>query len=103
YLKDDSTSLWRVHEYQGLDIGGQAYLGGVVGAQKDAMKNADYGAMWMLAKLTGDPVLTERRLPMARNFKLVQQQTEDGFFKGAAIGQYYLWKSHRFTEEWGDY
>ncbi|GAA4779878.1 hypothetical protein GCM10023231_03380 [Olivibacter ginsenosidimutans] len=103
YVRDDSTSLWKVFPYQGLQIGAQAYLGGVVGSNKDAMKNSDYGAMWMLAKLTGDATLNKHRLPYARNFKLVQQQTSDGFFKGAAIGQYYLWNRQRFTEEWGDY
>jgi len=103
YLKDDRTSLWNIHEYQGMEIGAQSYLGGVVGSDRDAMKNADYGAMWMLARITGDSVLNETRLQPARNFKLTQQQTEDGFFKGAAVGQYYLWKSRRFTEEWGDY
>ncbi|MGK6350122.1 glycerophosphoryl diester phosphodiesterase [Parapedobacter sp. DT-150] len=103
YLKDDSTSLWNVRNYQGLQIGAQSYLGGVVGADKDAMKNADYGAMWMLARLTGDSLLNATRLLPARNFKLTQQQTEGGFFKGAAMGQYYLWKSERFTEEWGDH
>ena len=36
------------------------------------------------------------------NFKLVQQQTEDGFFKGAVEGQYYLAKSKKFVEEWGE-
>jgi len=103
YVRQDSTSLWQIFPYQGLDIGAQAYFGGVVGADRDAMKNSDYGAMWMLAKLTGDTVLNKDRLPYARNFKLVQQQTADGFFKGAAVGQYYLWKRQRFTEEWGDY
>jgi len=103
YVRDDSTSLWKVFPYQGLQIGAQAYLGGVIGSKKDAMKNSDYGAMWMLATLTGDKVLKQDRLPYARNFKLVQQQTSDGFFKGAAIGQYYLWNRKRFTEEWGDY
>ncbi|MDR0901160.1 MAG: glycerophosphoryl diester phosphodiesterase, partial [Opitutaceae bacterium] len=43
------------------------------------------------------------RLPYARNFKLVQQQAGPGFFQGAALGQYYLAKDRRFTEEWGDY
>src|SRR5690606_25416239 len=103
YLKNDSTSLWQVHEYQGLEIGAQSYLSGVTGADNDAMKNADYGAMWMLARATEDPVLNETRLLPARNFKLTQQQKTDGFFKGAAMGQYYLWKARRFTEEWGDY
>ncbi len=59
--------------------------------------------MWMLARLTGDSRLIERRLPYALNFKLAQQNTERGFFQGAASGQYYLSKSRRFTEEWGDY
>lgn len=103
YLKDDSTSMWSVHDYKGMQIGAQAYMSGVTGADNDAIKNADYGAMWMLSRITGDTVLNQTRLRPARNFKLGQQQTEEGFFKGAATGQYYLWKSHRFTEEWGNY
>ncbi len=103
YLKDDRTSLWNIHDYQGMTIGAQSYLGGVVGADRDAMKNADYGAMWMLANITGDTVLSQTRLEPAKKFKLAQQQVSDGFFKGAAVGQYYLWKSKRFTEEWGNY
>ncbi|MCW3106111.1 MAG: glycerophosphoryl diester phosphodiesterase, partial [Segetibacter sp.] len=85
YLTDPATSMWNVEEFKGLKIGAQSYLGGVVGSNKDAMKNSDYGAMWMLATETQDPLLTEQRLPYAQNFKLVQQQTEDGFFKGAAV------------------
>lgn len=103
YLTDAATSMWRTEEFGGQTIGAQAYLGGVVGSDRDAMKNSDYGAMWMLARLTGDERLTRDRLPFARAFKLVQQQVEPGFFQGAAIGQYYLSKSRRFTEEWGDY
>jgi hypothetical protein len=103
YVTNDTTSLWRVETFQGQPIGAQAYLGGVVGSDKDAMKNSDYGAMWMLARISGDPVLGKTRLPYARNFKLVQQQDEGGFFQGAAVGQYYLSKSNRFTEEWGPY
>ncbi len=102
YLTDPATSLWRVEAYEGKQIGAQAYLGGVVGSDKDAMKNADYGAMWMLAHATGDPQLKNDILPYALNFKLAQQQVEPGFFQGAAIGQYYLSKSERFVEEWGD-
>ncbi|CCH52217.1 hypothetical protein BN8_01200 [Fibrisoma limi BUZ 3] len=102
YLTDPVTSLWNVEEYQNLKIGGQSYLGGVVGSNKDAMKNSDYGAMWMLANATGDPKLTREVLPYALNFKLTQQQTQDGFFKGAAVGQYYLAKSKKFVEEWGE-
>ncbi len=103
YVVDDKTSMWKNEQYQGTTIGAQAYLGGVLGSEKDAMKNSDYGAMWMLAKITNDSVLKETRLPYARNFKLLQQQEESGFFQGAAVGQYYLSKSKKFTEEWGPY
>jgi hypothetical protein len=103
YVTDDSTSMWRTENYHGLEIGGQAYLGGVVGSDHDAMKNSDYGAMWMLSTIMDDPVLKETRLPYARNFKLVQQQTDTGLFQGAAIGQYYLSKGKKFTEEWGEF
>lgn len=103
YLDDDSTSMWHTFMYKGLEIGAQAYLGGVVGSGRDAMKNSDYGAMWMLATITGDSILLKKRLPGALNFKLAQQQAEPGFFQGAAVGQYYLWKSKRFVEEWGSY
>ncbi|WP_207508467.1 glycerophosphoryl diester phosphodiesterase [Telluribacter humicola] len=101
YLTDPKTSMWNVEEFEGLKIGAQSYLGGVVGSNKDAMKNSDYGAMWMLAHATKDPDLTQNVLPYALNFKLTQQQTEPGFFKGAAIGQYYLAKPKKFVEEWG--
>src|SRR5690606_26480824 len=102
YLTDPVTSLWRVEEFEGRQIGAQAYLGGVVGADKDAMKNADYGAMWMLSHATGDQQLKKEILPYALNCKLAKLQVEDGFFRGAAIGQYYLSKSKKFVEEWGD-
>jgi hypothetical protein len=102
YLTDPVTSMWNVKEYNNMQIGAQSYLGGVVGSDKDAMKNSDYGAMWMLAESTSDTVLKQDRLPYALNFKLAQQQTEDGFFKGAAVGQYYLSKSRKFVEEWGE-
>ena len=106
YVRDDGTSLWRTTEFNGRTIGAQAYLGIVIGSDqsdRDAMKNSDYGAMWMLARVTGDPKLLQERLPQARAFKLEQQQTAPGFFQGAAIGQYFLLKSRRFTEEFGDY
>ncbi|MCE6989317.1 glycerophosphoryl diester phosphodiesterase [Dyadobacter sp. CY323] len=102
YLTDPKTSLWNIEEYEGKQIGAQSYLGGVVGSQKDAMKNADYGAMWMLANATNDPELKEKVLPPALNFKLVQQETKKGFFDGAIEGQYYLAKSKKFVEEWGE-
>nr|MBI1228859.1 glycerophosphoryl diester phosphodiesterase [Cytophagales bacterium] len=101
YLTDSVTSLWRLEEYEGNLIGAQAYNGGVVGSDKDAMKNADYGAMWMLANATGSSYLNKEVLPYALNFKMAQQQTSTGFFEGAAIGQYYLSKSKIFVEEWG--
>lgn len=103
YLVDDSTSMWHVENYKGVNIGAQAYLGGVYGSDKDAFKNSDYGAMWMLANITQDSVLQRTRLPYARNFKLMQQEQRPGFFQGAAAGQYYLSKSRQFTEEWGPY
>lgn len=103
YLHNDSLSMWRVEEFNNRKIGAQAYLGGVIGSDRDAMKNSDYGAMWMLANITGDSILLQHRLPYARNFKLEQQQADPGFFQGAAIGQYYLSKSKKFTEEWGGY
>ncbi len=101
YVKDDETSLWRTDRFEDLEIGGQEYHGAVKEADGDAMKNSDLGAMWMLAEITGDPVLQEKRLPYVRNFKLKQQQEQPGFFQGAALGQYYLYKSDRFVEEWG--
>lgn len=103
YVVNDSLSKWRTDEYKGITIGAQDYLGGVYNSDKDAMKNADYGAMWMLSKITEDTILQSTRLPYARNFKLMQQNTGNGFFHGAAAGQYYLFRSKRFTEEWGDY
>jgi hypothetical protein len=105
FVKADSTSLWNQENYQGLQIGAQSYLGSVIGSDKDAMKNSDYGAMWMVASILRDKdsILHKTRLPYARNFKLVQQETDPGFFQGSAVGQYYLKKSHRFVEEWGNY
>ncbi|WP_225865726.1 glycoside hydrolase family protein [Dyadobacter aurulentus] len=102
YLTDPKTSLWNIEEFKGKQIGAQSYLGGVVGSDKDAMKNSDYGAMWMLAHATNDPELTGKVLPPAKNFKLVQQQTDEGFFKGSVEGQYYLAKKKKFVEEWGE-
>ncbi|GAB2555826.1 glycoside hydrolase family 88 protein [Spirosoma areae] len=102
YLTDPKTSLWNREEFEGRTIGAQSYLGGVVGSNKDAMKNSDYGAMWMMANATHDSLLTRNVLPYALNFKLAQQETGNSFFKGAPEGQYYLAKSQRFVEEWGE-
>lgn len=103
YLSDRKTSLWQIEDYKGRKIGAQSYLGGVVGSNKDAQKNSDYGAMWMLANISNDRYLKDSVLPYALNFKLAQQQTEDGFFKGAAMGQYFLANRKIFTEEWGEF
>lgn len=103
YLVDDSTSMWRNCDYRGVTIGAQDYRGGVYDSEKDAMKNSDYGAMWMLASMTGDERLTRMRLPYALNFKLMQQNSAPGTMYGSSAGQYYLHKSGRFTEEWGPY
>ncbi len=102
YLTDPKTSLWNIEEYEGQKIGAQSYLGGVVGSNKDAMKNADYGAMWLLARATQDSLLTQNVLPYALNFKLAQQEMAPGFFTGAVKGQYYLAKPKKFVEEWGE-
>lgn len=53
--------------------------------------------------MTGDPRLTEERLPYMRNFKLMQQAPAGDPNHGAAMGQYYLWKKQKFVEEWGDH
>ncbi len=103
YLSDDSTSHWKVENYKGRKIGAQSYLGGVAGADNDAMKNSDIGAAWMLASLTSDSALRNHRLPFIRNFKIAQQQDEPGFFHGAPKGQYYLAKKKVFVEEWGSH
>lgn len=103
YVLDDQNSMWHVEDYNGLKIGAQSYLGMVVGADNDAMKNADYGAVWMLAKATGDKRLMTDRLPYLRNFKIAQQETKPGFAQGATKGQYYLAKKKDFVEEFGDH
>lgn len=103
YLVNDSTSMWRNCCYKGTVIGAQDYRGGVYGAEKDAMKNSDYGAMWMLARITGDSTLISKRLPYALNFKMMQQDRDTGDRYGSSAGQYYLYKSRHFTEEWGPY
>ncbi len=104
YATNDSLSLWRTEQFEGVEIGAQAYYGSVVGSQKDAMKNSDVGSVWMMARMTNDPLLIEKRLPYIRNFKLMQQyDDENEFLSGAAKGQYYLSKSKQFVEEWGNH
>lgn len=103
YLTDRNTSRFRITDCDGIKTGAQDYLGGVAESDKDAMKNSDYGAMWMLASLTRDTLLTENVLPYARNFKLKQIYTGEGKFRGAVKGQYFLWKSNQWAEEWGQH
>ncbi|MBB6051504.1 glycerophosphoryl diester phosphodiesterase [Armatimonas rosea] len=104
YVSDPVASRWQEDTARGLRVGAQSYLGGVKGATKgEAMKNSDLGALWMLAKVTGDPVLERERLPLVRNFKLAQQETTGGFFQGAVLGQYWLQTQKKFVEEWGPY
>lgn len=104
YLRDDSLSMWHVFDMDGTPIGAQEYHSRVLGDDHDASKNSDYGAMWMMAAISdADGVLKQTRLPYARNFKLQQQEMREGWLQGAAAGQYYLYKSGRFTEEWGNY
>ncbi len=103
YLLDPKTSLWKEADYGNIKIGAQHYYGGVIGANWDAIKNADYGTMWMMAKLSKDSTLANNRLPLARAFKIVQQRPAGDIFSGAPKGQYYLYKSQRFTEEWGEH
>ena len=98
HVLDNKASRWRTVELDGRTLGAQDYLGSVKDSDHDAMKNADYGTMWMLGRLTGDPRITSDRLPYALNFKFANQGAD-----GATKGQYYLYKSQRFTEEWGHY
>ena len=100
YVLDDKTALWNEEEYKGHKIMAQSYMTDVVGADGDAMKNSDIGAVWMLARITQDEVFNKRRIPYIKNFKILQQ-AKNGFFKGAVEGQYYLSKTKHFTEEWG--
>jgi len=104
FVIDDSTSMWKVSDYHNeFKIGAQGYAGAVKGSDKEFMKNSDVAAVWMFAKAFQDERLKNDRLPYIRNFKYAQQETQKGFFMGAAKGQYYINKSQTFREEWGAY
>lgn len=75
YLSNDEKSKWNTWKSTGLEIGA------------NGQKNADLGAMWMLARASEDSVLN-RHLPFVRNYKLAQQQMQPGFFQYAALGEY---------------
>jgi len=78
-------SKWHTWEYQGMTLGAESG------------KPSDIGAMWMMAKLTDDPIIINDRLPYVRNFKLAQQDTSSGPFGGAALGEYF--KDDEFVSE----
>jgi hypothetical protein len=103
YLTNPTTSRFRQVEYDSLTIGAHDYAGAVKGSQGDAMKNSDYGAMWMFGALSGDSAIIKDILPYARNFKSKQVYTSPEEYRGAVIGQYFLWKSNRWVEEWGEF
>ncbi|CAK7229170.1 hypothetical protein SCUCBS95973_007129 [Sporothrix curviconia] len=73
-----SASNWHLWAYEGLELGAESG------------KLSDVASMWMVQRLTGDPLILNERLPYARNFKLAQQDTSGGVFNGAALGEYYL-------------
>lgn len=102
YMRTQSTKLFRKAECEGVPICAQDYRGGVHGANNDAMKNADYGAMWMTVRMANDTALANNLLPYVHNFKL-KQQFATGKYAGAPQGQYFLWKSKRWVEEWGEH
>lgn len=78
-------SKWHTWEYQGMTLGAESG------------KPSDVGAMWMMAKLTDDPIIKNDRLPYVRNYKLAQQDTSSGPFAGAALGEYF--KNDEFVSE----
>ncbi|MEE8890002.1 MAG: discoidin domain-containing protein [Acidipropionibacterium acidipropionici] len=78
-------SKWHTWEYQGKTLGAESG------------KPSDVGAMWMMAKLTDDPIIINDRLPYVRNYKLAQQDSTSGPFGGAALGEYF--KDNAFVSE----
>ena len=78
-------SKWHTWDFDGLTLGAESG------------KPSDVGAMWMMAKLTDDPIIVNDRLPYVRNFKLAQQDTSSGPFGGAALGEYF--KDDAFVSE----
>ncbi|MCC5928640.1 MAG: glycerophosphoryl diester phosphodiesterase [Cyclobacteriaceae bacterium] len=75
FLNDDKKSAWRTWEVSGYEVGATGN------------KNADAGTMGMILHAAKDTVM-QKRMKYIRNFKLAQQQTEAGFFQGAALGEY---------------
>ncbi len=83
FLSDDERTHWNTWEVFGYEVGAISAKVGPVGRAK----HADPGTMTMIARSAADSIM-EQRLPYMRNFKLAQQQTEPGFFQGAALGEY---------------
>jgi hypothetical protein len=75
YLRDDKRSSWTTWKSRGYEIGA------------NGSKIADAGVMYMIAR-NGNDESMKKRLPYVRNYKMCQQQTEPGFFQGAALGEY---------------
>lgn len=75
FLATGKPSGWTTWKSRGKEIGA------------NGSKIADAGTMYMIAKNGKDEVM-ESRLPYVRNYKMIQQQHEPGFFQGAALGEY---------------
>lgn len=75
YLQDDKKSNWTELKSRGYEIGA------------NGSKNADIGALLMLATAGQDPA-QNKHYPFVRNYKLAQQETAPGFFQGSCMGEY---------------
>jgi hypothetical protein len=74
-LRDEKRAGWKKVLVRGVEVAA------------NGTKTSDVGAMWMMARTSGDPILTSR-LPLLRNYKLAQQEMRPGFFQHAATGEY---------------
>ena len=75
FLRKDKESSWKTWQSRGETIGA------------NGSKIADAGTMFMIARNGQDSVMSSR-LHYVRNYKMIQQQTEPGYFCGAALGEY---------------
>lgn len=75
FLREDKASSWKTWTSRGEEIGA------------NGSKIADAGTMFMIAENGADSVMNSR-LKYVRNYKMIQQQTEPGYFCGAALGEY---------------
>jgi hypothetical protein len=74
-LRDEKRAGWKKVQVRGVEVAA------------NGTKTSDVGAMWMMARTSGDPILASR-LPLLRNYKLAQQEMRPGFFQHAATGEY---------------